>query len=336
MAGPDTSIPIGVYREGSSLADIQAYEAFLGMPAGTTVSFVLDFMPDKPTWAQFEAGALAGTTNGSAGSKTAGSAWGAGRLGPRRLMLAVPACVQGSSWATEASGGNDAHWRTLGASLVGAGLQHSVLRIGRELNGGWYPWTAGWSGGNTVANYLAGYQHVVSVLRSVPGAAFTFMWNPTIGVVNGLMAAGGVEQSFPGSGCVDVVGLDIYDGDWTGIYDQSYIRTSAQQLASFDKNVLNCADGLTAWQKLADGWGKPVGFPEWGLRLWNDGDVYHGGGDDPVFITEMATWIKGHSAWMHAFWEDTGGGVMDPDESPRRRVAVPQSRQAFLTEFGWS
>jgi hypothetical protein len=38
---------------------------------------------------------------------------------------------------------------------------------------------------------------------------------------------------------------------------------------------------------------------------------------------------------MSAMWEDTGMGVMDPDEARSRLVPVPRSRQAFLGEFGY-
>ena len=48
MAGYAAHIPIGVYREGSDIANIRAYEAFLGMTAGATVQFVVDGLPDKP------------------------------------------------------------------------------------------------------------------------------------------------------------------------------------------------------------------------------------------------------------------------------------------------
>ena len=279
MPGYVSEAPIGVYRSGATLHAIENYEAFLG----AQVEFVLDGIPDRPTWVQFEAGA---TPSG----KTVAS-WGGGQLGTRRLVLAVPACVQGSSWDTEASGANDAHWTALGNTLVSNGLGNTVLRIAREFNGGWYPWTIGWASpaGHSAASAIAGWRHIVSVLRAVPGQEFTFMWNPTIGVQNGLLAVGGVEQAYPGGDYADVIGLDIYDGDWSGIYANTLApRTTAQQLASFDQNILNCQDGLYAWDKLAQGWGKPLAYPEWGLRLWLDGTVYHGGGDNPLFVEAMA------------------------------------------------
>lgn len=336
MTGPIVNTPIGVYRTPSAdIAPVQAYETFLRFPAGIKVSYVLAYLADRPTWPQFEQGLLASRTNGPAGTQSV-TAW-APLLGGRTLLLAVPACCNGTTWATEASGANDAHWLALGKLLVSAHLGTAVLRIGREFNGAWYPWdvTTSTASGNSVSNYQAGYAHIVSVLRSVPGQAFRFMWNPILGVINGNMAAGGVEQSYPGSAVTDMIGIDIYDGDWTGVYDPSFVRIQDQQLKSFQVNVLNCQDGLLAWQKLAAGWNKPLAYPEWGLRLWLDAGVYHGGGDDPLFIQEMAAWFKATRPAMHAFWEDQVRGVCDPDSDPHRDVAAPASRTAFLNCFGW-
>jgi hypothetical protein len=79
---------------------------------------------------------------------------------------------------------------------------------------------------------------------------------------------------------------------------------------------------------------KPLCYPEYGLRLWNDGGVYKGGGDNAVFIREFAAWFRDTRPAMAALWEDPGMGVSDPDDDPRRLVAVPEARQAFLAAFG--
>jgi hypothetical protein len=324
----DITVPIGVYRPGTSIANIEGYESFLGMPAGTTVSYVLDFMLDRPTWAQFEAGALQKTANSSDSSADA-TDW-AGQIGGRTLMLGVPACVQGTTWAAEAAGDNDAHWRALGTTLIGAGLGNAVLRIGREFNGSWYPWKAA-EGGQ--AGYIAGYSHIVSVLRSLPRAAFRFMWSPFIGI--GSLNRSGTESCYPGDDVVDVIGIDYYDfANPPGSYPADGRPTPAQQQACWNTYRAEW-DGLTGWQSLADNHKKPLAYPEWGLELWLSGGKYLGGGDNPVLIRNMAAWMKANRAWMSGFWEDTGMGVMDPDDSPSRVVAVPQARQAFLAEFGY-
>ena len=129
-----TRLGIGVYRGAAvSIAPVRAYENFLGMPSGTTVGYVLAFMADSPSWSQFERAILA-RHHGPPGTASA-TAW-APLLGGRQLMLAVPACCQGTTWRQEASGVNDAHWTALAKTLVHGGLGGCWLdrtRVQRRL-----------------------------------------------------------------------------------------------------------------------------------------------------------------------------------------------------------
>jgi len=341
MSGACTPIPIGVYRGPSvNIRAIQEYERnFLNKQAGTTASYVLAFLADRPeTWAQFEQAVLAASTNGPPGAETA-TAW-APVLGGRTLMLAVPACCLGTTWDQEAAGVNDAHWTALAATLVQGGLGNCVLRIAREFNGSWYPWKV------TSANagaYQSAYAHIVLTMRAA-GFTGTFMWNPYLGQGNFANSSppAGVESVYPlaqGSAgpdtIVDLIGLDVYDGPDAANYPSwEVIRTPAQQQAAWQA-MLRQWDGLTGWRSLAVDHGKPLCYPEWGLRLWNDGYVYQGGGDNPAFILEMAAWLKNTQAHMHTFWEDPGMGLADPDDLPARLVAAPNSRRAFLGQFAY-
>jgi hypothetical protein len=341
MNGPCTPIPLGVYRASAvDIGVIQDYEKnFLNKTAGAAVSYVLAYLPDNPgTWAQFEQAVLAASTNGPPGTETA-TAW-APLLGDRTLMLGVPACCQGTTWADEAAGANDAHWTALATTLVNGGLGHCVLRIAREFNGSWYPWQV------TAANasaYQSGYAHIVQTMRAA-GFTGAFMWNPYLGQGNfaGFSPPTGAESVYPlahgSSGAdtiVDLIGLDVYDGPDAANYPPGeVIRAPAQQQAAWHR-MLTQWDGLTGWRALAVDHGKPLCYPEWGLRLWNDNHVYAGGGDNPTFILEMAAWLKNTQAHMHGFWEDPGMGVADPDDLPRRLVAAPNARAAFLGQFGY-
>jgi hypothetical protein len=331
--GPDTTVPIGVYRGAAvDIIPVQAYEAFLGMRAGTTVSYVLAFMLDNPTWPQFEQAILAAGTNSGVPGPSA-TAW-APLLGGRQLMLAVPACCQGTTWADEASSANDTHWAALTQTLVSGGLGSCLLRIGREFTGGWYRWSASTNtaSGNYYQTYQAGYAHVVQVMKA---AGFTgkFIWNPYLG--QGTMGPStGAENAYPGDSVVDWIGIDVYDGpDGTNYPAGEVIRTPAQQQAVWNR-LLTQWDGLEGWRNWAVGRNKPLCYPEYGLRLWNDGGVYKGGGDNAVFIREFAARFRDTRPAMAALWEDPGMGVSDPDDDPRRLVAVPEARQAFLAAFG--
>ena len=294
------SIPIGVYRgRGCGISAIGVYERFIGRE----VQKVVDFMAEKPTsWAQFENGAL--TTSADV------SVW-RGVLGQRQLALAIPACCGnsagsgGKTWQDEASGVNDAHWEVLGNRLISLGLGGALLRIGREFNGNWYPWQVG-EGGQ--AAYIAGYRHVVTLLRGLAGAAFRFCWNPTLGVGN--LTGKGTESCYPGDSYVDEIGVDVYD--WTQknsagaqIYPgHASATTTAQQQQVLDI-ILTEWDSLRGWYSLALNHGKPLSFPEWGLVLWKTGGSYLGGGDNAVFVRAMADLICGCSLFgWHAMWED--------------------------------
>lgn len=331
-AGQDVNIPIGVYRGAvPDIAPIQAYEQFLGMPDGTTVDYVLAFMADSPTWAQFEAGTLQSRTNGPAGSSSA-SDW-APLLGGRKLMLGVPACVQGTTWAEEASGANDAHWTALANNLQQAFPGGVHLRIAREMNTG-YQWHVIPA---TAADHRAGWSRIVSTMKAAGAPGNRYYWNPMIG--QGSMGPShGIDEAYPGNSAVDAIGLDYYD--WGYAASAEVTRTSSER-ASFWAKVRDEWDGLTGWRSFAASHGKPLAFPEWGLKLWGVGNSYDGGGDDDYFVNEMARFIKslddpGNPQAMHAFWEDPNQGVSDPDSSPGRRIAVPAARAAFLAAFGYS
>lgn len=324
-------IPLGVYRgRGCGIAPINAYETFVGRP----VDYVVDFMLETPTtWAQFERGALTTTVDVSA--------W-TGLLGARTLALGVPACCMGTTWAIEAAGTNDAHWRALGASLVTAGLGNAVLRIGREFNGSWYNWKVV-EGGQT--NYIAGYSHIVSVLRGVAGSSFRFNWNPYLGVGN--LTAHGAESCYPGDAYVDEIGIDIYDYNAGSAYPTSTTAISSETAADAITTVMQQKvfdimltewDSLRGWYGLARTHNKPLTFPEWGLRLWRDANIYTAGGDNAVLVAGMGKFIQGLStpgSWA-AMWEDPalgGMGVSDPDTGVNRQVATPMARAEFFKWF---
>ncbi len=171
-------------------------------------------------------------------------------------------------------------------------------------------------------------------MRSVPGQQFTFDWNPSVGINPGLAHA---DVAYPGDQWVDRIALDVYDGWYNrGWAPGSQQPSQAERDVVWDE-VLNGPRGLNYWRSFASTHGKHVSFPEWGLQLWTVGDgLIHGGGDNASFISRMSAIIN-DPAWnidYHAFWEQRGYGVMDPDSDSARIVAVPQSRAVFLSQLG--
>jgi len=318
----------------TALGNVEAYET----ACNRQMDFVLDYVLDAPTtWAQFEGAYV--TTSIQAGI------WSAAVAGGRRLCLSLPACAGvsagsgGATWAAEAAGTNDAHWTALGSYLIENGFGSSMIRIGREFNGNWYHWSPTTTG-DTVAQYVAGWQHIVTLLRGLPGANFVFCWNPILGP----FSTGGAEVQnwFPGTAYVDSIGLDLYDwGDYPSVTPPPFTRTIAQQEANWNY-LETIQDGIESWTAFVTtgaAAGVPFSFPEWGLVTWKTGGSYIGGGDDPYYIYQMASLILantsygqgGPACYMSAYWEDATSGLLDPDTVAARNFPVALSRAAFFT-----
>ena len=84
----------------------------------------------------------------------------------------------------------------------------SLLRIGWEFNQAKYRW---YPVGQAVS-FVEYWRHIVDSMRSVPGAHFRFIWNPSMGD-NGQkdLAMGDLAAYYPGDTYVDLVGMDVYD-----------------------------------------------------------------------------------------------------------------------------
>jgi hypothetical protein len=81
--------------------------------------------------------------------------------------------------------------------------------------------------------------------------------------------------------------------------------------------------------------GKPITLPEWGLDptpssnnggFVSDPGTEVGGGDDPVFINDMAQWISQHNVFDATYW-DYGWSLLS-------LTSNPQSEAAFINDFG--
>ena len=110
----------------------------------------------------------------------------------RRLILSVPLLPgpwdrSGSADPREkgavsleagARGDYNAHFQKLAQNLVRHGLGDSILRLGWEMNGGWYTWRAA----GEEEHFAAYFRQIVQTMRAVPGAEkLQFCWNPALG-----------------------------------------------------------------------------------------------------------------------------------------------------------
>jgi hypothetical protein len=168
------------------------------------------------------------------------------------------------SWEQSCANGSFNSYATeLGTNLVAAGLENSVLRLGPEMNGIWEEDYVG----PTVTEqrlWAACFDNEVTSLRAAPGEHFLIDWDPNACTENIPYA-----NFYPGNAYVDIMGLDIYNVSCTS----PYTRETFSQLA-------NETAGIASFERFATAQGKPMSFPEWGLKKVPSGD-------DPGYIDGM-------------------------------------------------
>lgn len=277
---------LGVYRGDAPKGPekVDAYSAWLGREVDLAEAF-----EPAATWEDVE---------GRSWQLGAWSAWVHARPG-RRLVLTVP-MLPGSpdgsgptagagagepvSLGRGAAGAYDAHFAALARNLVTYRLGDSILRLGHEFNGGWYTWRAA----GAEADFAAYWRRIVTAMRSVPGHALQFNWNPTLGP-GGARA----DLAWPGDAYADIVGVDVYDQSWSaGTYPipSGAAAEDAQRRQTLVwGQILDGSYGLRFWQRFALARGKRLSISEWGVTDRGDG---HGGGDDPEFVSGMWQFIQ--------------------------------------------
>jgi hypothetical protein len=240
-----------------------------------------------------------------------GAAWAVGcwQGTGLRLSLGIPMAMKGGSLSEAASGAYDDQFRKLGAMLVAKGSPNAFLRIGWEFNGNWYPWSAQ----KDPISFNAAFRHIVGVFRSVPGQKFAFVWNPSLGA-----GANPPQDLWPGDDVVDLVGIDFYNQSWRAQDTDPAIRWQGYLAANY---------GLDWTARFANAHGKRIVVPEWGTGTRPDG---HGWGDDPLFIHNMAAWMRAHNVLYHGYWDFTA-----PDyDATMSAGKFPQTFAAYKAEFG--
>ncbi len=197
----------------------------------------------------------------------------------------------GASLAVGATGAYNTYFDSVARTLVAAGQQDAIIRIGWEFNGIWFAWGAF----GHASDFIAYYRQIVTTMRSVAGARFRFVWNPD----RGDFGAGDLATYYPGNAYVNYVGLDVYDDEW-----QHYPGARAEFT-----QIETGSYGLNWLAAFATAHHKSMIIPEWGLG-W--GTCNHGlpvnapkgvcGGDNAVFVKDTSRWFKAHDVVVVAYW----------------------------------
>jgi hypothetical protein len=297
-----------VYTDGS----INALTGFTGL-TGQPVSCVLLYNDSNTTWSQWASPWFAQPKYGWQQWLRAEPA--------RRVVLSqelVPDQVPSNWRELGAAGAYDRYARQLAVTLVAAGMGNAVIRLGHEMNGTWYHDSLG----NDPAQYgawTAYWARIVRAMRSVPGAHFLFDWNVNAGFRNIPFSS-----YYPGDDVVDVIGVDIYDSGMPG--DP---RDPAVRWTRLEKEP----GGLAQIVAFAREHGKPLSFPEWGVVTTADGGL----GDDPAYVTGIATAVKDNDVLFQAYFDRATGGVMPLQDAPRslRTWVKYFGRQGVIDGHSW-
>jgi hypothetical protein len=263
-AGP--SWQSGVYVGGCNTTAINQFKTFRGKAVAHGMVFL------GTSWSAIENPTSAATCFKSIGVP---------------VTFSVPMLpASGASITTGAGGAYNSHWSALARNLVSSGQAYADLRIGWEMNGNWFNWTAR----NNPTAWKNYWIQIVKSMKAVSGQHFTFTWSPG----NGQTFA--VENAYPGDAYVDYIGQSLYD--------QSYSTTSPTVRWNA---LLNGSHGL-AWQaSFAAAHGKKLSYPEWALATPSSFSG-HGGGDDPYFIQQFYNFLKNHNVAYETYF--------DSDHSP--------------------
>jgi hypothetical protein len=239
------------------------------------------------------------------------TSWVAANPQVRQLILGINLIPRNLSnlndpltWEISCADGNFNSYATqLGRSLVHAGLQNSVIRLGPEMNG---KWEADYVGDTTHEQALWAncFANEVSSLRQATGEHFLIDWNPNACIENFPFA-----HFYPGNFYVDIVGLDFFN-----------VSCVAPKVSYTFRQLANEQESLTIFQRFATLMGKPMSLPEWGYL--------HGPPiDDPGYFTGIgSTFAKGNFAFESYFDYQTPYPVLGPK--------TPLSLAAFQRWFG--
>ena len=290
---------LGVYVGYQAPATVKAF----GNSIGAQPAYAMDFL-DGDSW--------------SALVDSAPSYFAAWKGSGYSMVWGIPILPNATDYslADGAAGDYNSYFLTLAQDMVAGGQGSSIVRIGWEFNGGWFPWAAN----GQAAAFIGYWQQIVDTMRSVPGQDFKFEWNPTAGD----LGVGNLADYYPGSAYVDYVGLDVYDQNW------STYPGGAAEFANIESEGF----GLDWLSSFAAAQGKSIVLPEWGLgTVAGDGGLPYtaenaqtSGGDDPTFINDMAQWIQANGVVEASYWQ-FGIDALSPSSNPN-------SYAAFVSDFG--
>jgi hypothetical protein len=145
-------------------------------------------------------------------------------------------------------------------------------RFQHEFNGTWMAWSV--RSNDDAPAFVAGWRRFASIFRRVfvGDDRYKLVWSPNAGVETTNVRD--IRDLYPGSGYVDIIGIDYYDffriqtdEDWN------------KQVGALDKG--GGPLGIGAWTSYASLMDKPIALAEWGQQF----------GDNVLFFQKIHSFI---------------------------------------------
>ena len=214
----------------------------------------------------------------------------------------------GDTLADIAEGKQDETFRQIATLLLQNGRGNTIIRIGWEANGAWFPWNATVE---TADDYKGAFRRVVGVMRAqAPDLVFDFDIGCGVKLRGQTDRLDAITKLYPGDDVVDLIGCDTYDWHHTKTTDAK--SWEATQRPNDSPGIADVADFARAR-------GKGLSYPEWGIASPAEG----GAGDNPYFIGKMRTFFEANADILvleSYFSEPTtslGNSIWEPDQNPR-------------------
>ncbi len=182
----------------------------------------------------------------------------------------------GHSLASVAAGQHDEVFRTVAQHLSRNGRGRSIIRIGLEPNGDWFPWR---TTAATAQDFRQAYRRVAGIFKAESqGFVIDFDIACGVGLSGSPDPMAPLTVLYPGDDVVDVIGCDTYD--------HSDMKVE-MGIASLGKT--KAGPGVMDVLTFARSRGKPMSIPEWGL------DARHGTGDNAPYIALMRSFLEANA-----------------------------------------
>lgn len=295
LGEPRSGLPwqSGVWPGGDSItgARADAFGAWRGTPADAATTY-----PASKTWQSIHDSTWHITTYDGFG----------GVLSYGLPML--PTEEKGGDFASIIRGDHDWVYRKVAHDLVSYGRGTSIVRIGWEANGDWFPWN---TTAKNAAEYRDAYRHIAAIFRAeAPNIVLDF------DVACGTKMRGQKDRLdslnllYPGDDVVDLVGCDTYD----------WYHTKATDEGSWEHSIrpVNAA-GIGDVAEFARAHGKGFTVPEWGLASRSEG----GEGDNPYYMKQMRAFFEANEdvlvleSYFNEPLTSIANSIWEPVQAPR-------------------